>query len=124
MFLGLFLGGAILRRKDRKTRCEKRVISKCEDTCKTYDSVQFDAADFLCNQEGIKEIRCNVLLDGLGLDAEYTSDFVCVKQNGDILVRECVFKKYLTKPLTAKLLNESRKYWLNRGVNDWGIIVE
>ena len=71
--------------------------------------------------ESITEIRCNVLLDGLEL-GEYTTDFVCVKADNDFMVRECVSRKYLTKPLTVKLLDMSRDYWLRRGVQDWGIV--
>ncbi len=40
------------------------------------------------------------------------------------MVRECVFRKHLTKPMTAKLLDESRNYWRRRGVTDWGIVVD
>ena len=31
--------------------------------------------------------------------------------------------KYLTKPLTVKLLDFSRNYWLKRGIKDWGIVI-
>lgn len=113
-----------MRRKDRKTRCEKRKIAKCSDVCKTFDDIQYVSADYLAAQKDIKEIRCNVWLEGLGLDAEYTSDFVCIKNNGDLMVRECVFRKYLTKPMTARLLEESRCYWEKRGCIDWGLIVD
>lgn len=47
-----------------------------------------------------------------------------MKEDGDLMVRECVERKYLTKPLTAKLLDTSRQYWLRQGVTDWGIVVE
>ena len=40
------------------------------------------------------------------------------------MIRECVFRKNLTKPMTAKLLDESRNYWKRRGVTDWGIVVD
>lgn len=40
------------------------------------------------------------------------------------MVRECVFRKLLSKPLTAKMLDASRVYWGKRGVLDWGIVVE
>lgn len=113
-----------MRRKDRKTRCEKRMIAKCDDVCRTYDDIQYQAADYLSESEDVKEIRCNVWLDGLGLDAEYTSDFVCVRMDGGLMVRECVFRKHLTKPMTMKLLEESRRYWLKRGCEDWGLIVD
>lgn len=69
--------------------------------------------------KNVKEIRCNVLLDDLQI-GDYTSDFVCTKTNGTIMVRECVLKKYLSKPLTINLLDTSREYWLKHGVTDWG----
>ena len=108
-----------MRKKNFKGRCEKRTISKCEDVCRTFDPIQYAYADVLQASEEIKEIRCNVSLDG----EEYTSDFVCVKSNGDLLVRECVDRRFLTKPLTVKLLDVSRLYWLRRGVTDWGLVV-
>ena len=55
--------------------------------------------------EEVKEIRVNVLLDDL--EEAYTSDFVCTRQNGDLMVRECVSRQYLLKPLTMKLLDMS-----------------
>ena len=95
-----------MRKKNFKGRCEKRTISKCEEVCRTFDSIQYAYADVLQASENIKEIRCNVPLDGLP-DGEYTSDFVCTKTNGDLLVRECVERRFLTKPLTVKLLDAS-----------------
>ena len=47
---------------------------------------------------------------------EYTSDFVCTKADGDLMVRECVFRKFLMKPLTVKLLDASRDYWLPKSI--------
>lgn len=111
-----------MRKKNFKGRCKKRTISKCEDVCRTFDSIQYAYADILQASEEIKEIRCNVLMDGLSI-GEYTSDFVCIKTNGDLLVRECVDRRFLTKPLTVKLLDASRLYWLRRGVTDWGLVI-
>lgn len=108
-----------MRKKNYKGRCEKRTISKCEDVCRTFDPIQYAYADVLQASEEIKEIRCNVPLDG----EEYTSDFVCVKSSGELLVRECVDRRFLIKPLTVKLLDVSRLYWLHRGVTDWGLVV-
>ena len=111
-----------MRKKNYKGRCEKRTISKCEEVCRTFDSIQYAYADVLQASEDIKEIRCNVPMDGLSV-GDYTSDFVCTKTNGDLLVRECVERRFLTKPLTVKLLDVSRLYWLRRGVTDWGLVV-
>lgn len=111
-----------MRKKNYKGRCEKRSISKCKEICRTYDAIQYAYADILQASEDIKEIRCNVPMDGLSV-GEYTSDFVCTKTNGDLLVRECVNRKFLTKPMTVKLLDASRLYWLRRGVTDWGLVL-
>lgn len=108
-----------MRKKGYKGRCEKRTLSKCKEVCRTYDAIQAAYAEMLQTSDEVKEIRSNVLLDGLE-EGEYTSDFVCVKADGDLLVRECVFRKFLTKPMTVKLLDASREYWLNHGISDWG----
>lgn len=109
-----------MRKKGYKGRCEKRLLSKSKEVCKLYDSIQSIYANMLQKNEDIKEIRCNVLLDGL-TEGEYTSDFVCVKANDELMVRECVFRKFLTKPVTVRLLDASRDYWFNHGVSDWGV---
>ena len=112
-----------MRKKGYKGRCEKRILSKSKDVIRTYDAIQSVYADILQESDEITEIKCNVLLDGLS-EGEYMTDFVCVKSNGDLMVRECVFRKFLTKPLTVKLLDISRNYWLRHGVFDWGLVID
>ena len=109
--------------KNFKGRCEKRVIVKCNEVCRTYDAIQYAYADILQASDEVKEIRCNVPLDGRDIDL-YTSDFVCVRSDNDLMVRECVFRKLLMKPLTVKLLDASRAYWLRHGVTDWGLVID
>ena len=108
-----------MRRKGFKGRCEKKSLSKSKEICRTYDSIQGKYAEKLEESPEIKEIRCNVLLE----EGEYTSDFVCIKTNGDLMVRECLQRDRLTKPMNAKLLNASKNYWAKRGVTDWGLII-
>ena len=67
-----------MRKRNFKGRCEKRTIGKCTEVCRTYDAIQYAYADLLQASDEVKEIRCNVLLDGLDV-GEYTSDFVCTK---------------------------------------------
>ena len=57
-------------------------------------------------------------------EGAYTSDFVITKADGNLMVRECVSRKHLTKPMTTKLLDASRNYWKSHGVSDWGIVIE
>lgn len=111
-----------MRKKIQKTRCEKRMLSKCNDTVRTYDDVQYAGADYLNALEDVEEIRCNVILENPL--ADYMTDFVCRKTDGDLIVRECVFRKYLTKPKTIELLQMSLEYWARRGVKDWGLIID
>lgn len=91
-------------KKNFKGRCEKQVLGKCAEVCRTYDAIQYAYADLLQASDKIKEIRCNVLLDGLEV-GEYTSDFVCTKADGDLMVRECVYLKFLMKPLSVSSLH-------------------
>lgn len=108
----------------KRTRCEKRSMSKCADgVARTYNVIESRYADRLEENPDVKEFRCQVLLEELEM-GEYCSDFVATKLDGDLMVRECVFRKHLTKPMTAKLLDASRLYWRRRGVTDWGIVVE
>lgn len=114
-----------MKKKSYKgSRCEKRSMSKCADgVARTYNAIESKYAEKLEADPDVKEFRCQVLLDGMEL-GEYCSDFVAVKTDGDLMVRECVFRKHLTKPMTAKMLDASRNYWRRRGVADWGIVVE
>ena len=50
--------------------------------------------------------------------------FMPKKKDGTIIVRECVWRKNLSRPTTAKLLDISRNYWLSKNVEDWGIVIE
>ncbi len=109
-------------KKNFKGRCEKRSLSKCDGICRTYNAIQYAYANALQENCDIAVFQCNVILDNLSI-GEYTTDFLCTKTNGDIMVRECVNKSFLTKPLTIKLLDESRLYWLSRGVIDWGLVI-
>lgn len=112
-----------MRKKNYKGRCQKRMLDKCQEVCRTYDSIQSAYADILQECDEIKEIRCNVVLEGLEL-GEYTTDFVCVKSDNSLMVRECVFRKFLLKPLTVKLLDASKEYWFKHGVVDWGLVID
>ena len=109
-----------MRTKSIKDRCTKRKLKKCEEVAKTYDKIQTAYADVLDRDPDVKSIRCNVPLDG----EDYMTDFLCTKQDGDLMVRECVFRSKLSLPRTCKLLDISREFWLKRGVTDWAIVVE
>ena len=111
-----------MRKKNYKGRCEKQSLEKFTTICKTYDPIQSAYANILVKNKDIAEVRCNVILDDDC--SEYMTDFVCTKINGDLMVRECISIRLLEKPLSMKLLDMSRTYWLRHGVTDWGIVVD
>ena len=112
-----------MRKINYKGRCEKRVLSKCKTVFKSYDPIQNAYADLLETNTDVVEIQCNVPLEGKEC-SEYMTDFVCTNTNGTLLVRECISRRLLVKPMTSKLLDISRTYWLRRGVTNWGIVVD
>ncbi len=105
-----------------KQRCEKRSLSKAVGVCRLYSTIQSRYADKLQANMEVKEIRCNYALDGCEL-GDYTSDFVCLMVDGSYMVRECIDRRHLAKPLTIRLLEASRLYWLHKGITNWGIVI-
>ena len=118
------LGGHFMRSKNFKgSKCVKMKLQKSEEVVRTFDNIQTAYAQILDKNESIQKIQCNVPLEGIE-EGEFTTDFVCTKLDGDLLIRECAFRKKLSLPRTCKLLDLSREYWLKRGVTDWGIVIE
>ena len=78
--------------------------------------------DIPSETETVKEIRCNVHMDG----SEYTSDIVCIMEDDTTVVYECCYRNLLKRPSHAELLQQSRKYWLGHGVKekDWRLAVD
>lgn len=105
------------------SRCTKKKLKKCEEIARTYDKIQTAYAEILDRDKNIATIRCNVPLEDFP-EGEFTTDFLCTKVNGDLMVRECVFRKKLSLPRTCKLLDASRNFWARRGITDFAIVIE
>ena len=112
-----------MHNSNTRTKTIKKKLNKCKYTFYAYSDLQFHYGNTLDLNEDIIEIKCNVKLVGCDLGDSFTSDFVCVKKSGETMVRECVEKSKLLKPLTCKILDSSRNYWLSKGVEDWGIVI-
>lgn len=112
-----------MRPQKTKDRCTKKRLSKCEGVVRLYDKIMIAFAEILEADKEIQTINCNVPMENLPV-GDYTSDFVCIKTDGSCIVRECVWRKKLLSPRTAKLLDASREYWLKRGIDDWGVVIE
>ena len=113
-----------MRNSKSKVRCEKRKLPKCEDLLRLYSSMQSKFADLLQENDSVKSFQCNVPLESCDAGDGFTTDFVITKADDTVMVRECVFRKHLSKPLTIKLLTASFRYWSEKGVKDWGLEVE
>lgn len=109
-----------MRKQKYKGRCEKRILSKSDEVCRFYSDLQSKYADKLDSDNGIKQIHCNVYL----CNSEYMSDFLCTRKNGDVFIRECVERRFLNKPMTIKMLDISRNYWLNHGIHSISGLME
>ena len=111
-----------MRNSKAHTKTLKKKLNKCKTIFYAYNDVQFKYGDVLDNRKDIVEIKCNVKID-CELGDSYTSDFYCVKENVEIMIRECLYKNILLKPMNVKMLDASRKYRLSKGVTDWGIVL-
>ena len=114
-----------MRNSKNKIRCTKQTFSKHPGICRTYNPLQYAYAERLEADPGVKEFRCNVPLQDFELtDGSYTTDFLYTRTDGDMAVRECVYRKKLSLPRTGILLDARREYWLRHGITDWAIVIE
>ena len=113
-----------MKKVDYKRRVIKRQLSNCKDICLSYSEMQDDYARFLQIDDNVCEFQCNVRLADDPETENYTSDFVINLADGTIRVRECVYRKHLERPSTARLLDLSKEYWRAKGVSDWGIVID
>lgn len=111
-----------MRKKNYKGRCEKRMSTIRLCSVSYVLQMPWHLGTLLSDDAAVKEIRCNVPMDGSG----YTSDIVCTLEDGRMIVFECCYRNILKRPTTAKLLQQSRGYWLGHGVGekDWRIAVD
>lgn len=112
-----------MHNSNTRSKTLKKKLGKCKNIFYAHSNLQFEYGNNLDLNDDIVEIKCNVKLTGCELGDSYTSDFVCIKRSGETMVRECVERSKLTKPLTCKMLDSSRNYWLSKGIDDWGIVL-
>ena len=121
-----------MRKKRQKGRCSKMKLNKAQEICKCYDKIQDAFAHKLADDDNVNEFSMNVYLNfekadlpGESIPPEpYTTDFLIRWNDGSLAVRECVFRRMLSYPSAAKNLQTSKEYWEQKGVSDWGIVIE
>lgn len=111
--------------RNTHTRCKTytRSLKKCKKRFIAYNDTQWKYSYALEEDESIVDIIPNIKLLGLELGDNYTSDFLCSKKDKSLLVIECVDIRYILKPLTCKMLDASREYWLKKGVTDFRLVI-
>ena len=62
-----------------------------------YNDIQYMFGKVVDTWSNIIEIKANVKLDDFILGDSYTTDFVCTKDDGELMVRECVFISKINK---------------------------
>ena len=112
-----------MRNSKTRTSTIKSKLPKCSSVFYAYSELQHKYGVLLSQRDDVLEFKANVKLEDFPLGDSYTTDFVITTKDGKTLIRECVYKDKLLKPLTIKLLDASREYWLSRGWN-WGIVVD
>ena len=87
-----------------------------------YTAICKDCAKALAERRDEKGDAHTVTKDSLALAMFYLNKPVYDKL-WDASVAECLDESKLLKPMTSKLLDISRNYWLSKGVIDWGIVL-
>ncbi len=113
-----------MRNSKTRTATIKSKLPKCSSIFYAFSELQHKYGEQLSKRNDVLEFKANVKLDGFPLGDTYTTDFVITTTDGKTLIRECVYKDKLLKPLTIKLLDASREYWLSNGCKEWGIVID
>ena len=112
-----------MRNSNTHSLTMKKKLKKSKTTFNAYNELQYRYGIKLDDNPDILEIQANIKLVDCPQGDSYSTDFYCVKTNGELMVRECVYKDKLFKPMTTRLLDISRNYWLSKGISDWGIVI-
>ncbi len=112
--------------RNSKTRAStiKSRLPKCVNVFYAFSELQQKYGEQLSRRSDVSEFKANIKLEGFPLGDSYTTDFIITTNDGKTLIRECVYKDKLLKPMTIKLLDASREYWLSRGFKNWGIVID
>ena len=113
-----------MRNSNTRVSTIKKRLSKCADIFYAYNSLQDKYGELLSRRDNVLEFKANIKLEDFPLGTTYTTDFIITTTDGRTQIRECVYKDKLLKPMTIKLLDASRAYWLSKGINDWGIVID
>lgn len=77
-----------MRNTNTRSKTLKRRINKSKNIFHAYSEIQWKYVDLLESNDDVVEIRFNVKLAGCKLGDNYTSNFVCVKSDGQLMNRE------------------------------------
>ena len=75
-----------MQKKNPKTRCERRQLSKCKTVCRFYSKIQSAYVDVLQGNDEIIEFRCNVPLEVLEEGECFHNDYLIISTEYPLLM--------------------------------------
>ena len=97
-----------MRNGNSHPRTIKTKLGKSKNGFHAHNDIQLKYGKKLDEDEEAVGIKANIKLVGCELGDYYTTDFYCIRKNGEPFVRECISRERLMKPLTAHMLDASR----------------
>ena len=94
-----------MRNKNTHSLTIKGKLNKKKGVFVAFNQLQFKYGQLLDKDDEIVEIQANYSLKDFSFGNNYTSDFVCKKSNGELKIRECIYRKNIMKPSVIKLLD-------------------
>ena len=82
-----------MRNRNNHSVTFKKKLNKSGKIFRAYNELQLRYGELLDLNDDVVEIKFNVLLKDFELGDSYTTDFLCCKKSGEMMVRECVLKK-------------------------------
>lgn len=120
-----------MRKVSTKERYTTINLEKGGGPCRMFDDIQRAFALQLEKNEKVKAFRVNVpiepteqLIDGWTPKESFMTDFVIEFENGEKAVREAVSRSQLSRVSVLDKLDFSCQYWAEKGIDDWGLVVE
>jgi hypothetical protein len=78
----------LIHNSNSRSKTIKKKLNNCNNRFFAYSNLQFAYGNILDSNNEITEIKANVKLTGCDLGDSYTTDIVCIKSDGKLVVFE------------------------------------
>jgi len=101
----------------------KKKLPKCSTIFYAYSDLQRKYGELISKREDVIEFKANVKLEKFPLGESFTTDFLITTTSGTE-IREIIYRNQLFKKSKLEQLSASRAYWREKGITNWGIVVD